>query len=115
MGFAIFRSPSESTQVQAATRELATELRRERAQAVLSSSARVVEFSRAGYRSSDVVHVLPAGMSLSLPQSSDPAGSGGITFYPDGSSSGIALRLWLGAASRGVAVGALTGSVTADP
>lgn len=114
-GFAVFRQPSEASKVQIAAREMAAALRQERAQAILSSSSRVIEFSPTGYRSPDAVHVLPSGMSLSLQQS---PGSGAIQvleFQPDGSTSGITLWLVLGQVSQGITVGTLTGNVVEQP
>lgn len=60
-----------------------------------------------GYRYGTTDHRLSSGVRLTL----DPAGSGTLTFFPDGSSTGGHLILRSGARASEVTVGPLTGRV----
>jgi type II secretory pathway pseudopilin PulG len=115
VGFTVFHQPSDTSKVQIAAREMATALRHERAQAILSSSSRLIEFSPTGYRSPDAARALPPGMSLSLLRGPQASATSTLKFQADGSTSGITFRLVLGQVSRGIAVGALTGNVVEQP
>lgn len=117
-GLAAPRLDRSGTALRAAAQQLADALREGREAAILANAERVMQLDpeRGAYR------LEPAGAAGSLPEGAElrfrpPPGSPWgappiIRFFPDGSSSGGAVALALGATRREVAVHWLTGGVS---
>jgi general secretion pathway protein H len=105
----------------ATAREIAAKLRETRSHAVRVGRSEVflVDVRSGAFRAAgDALRHVPSGIRLSLLSANDEridAGTGGIRFFADGSSTGGAVRLSQGERQSSVAVDWLTGRVSFAP
>jgi len=115
-----FAKSLSSAKIQAASRDLVAALRYTRGQAIVKGQQKVLELNleKNSYQAPGKGSVdLPKDMGLRLTtaqQELTSESSGGIRFFPDGSSTGGNIAVVLGEREWKINVGWLTGEITLD-